>query len=106
MSARRRVSKTHQARKDLAEIAVYYAAESASLALRFLDCAEAAFAALAEMPDMGVRCPVDRSGLTHARMWPIPRFPKILIFYRAADNDVEVIRVLHSSRRRILNADR
>jgi plasmid stabilization system protein ParE len=55
--ARSRVEKRPQAIRDLLEIALYLADESASeeLALRFIEAAEASFEQLADMPEIGVQ---------------------------------------------------
>jgi len=96
--ARRRVSSTNQARKDLAEIAAYYGEQSGELELRFIDAAEDALEKLLLMPEKGAMREYFHPKLHGLRMWPIPKFPKILIFYRPVDTGIEVIRVLHSAR--------
>ena len=96
--ARRRVSNTNQAKKDIAEIAAYYGEQSVELELRFIDAAEVALEKLLLMPEKGARREFFHSKLHGLRMWPIPKFPKILIFYRPVDTGVEVVRVLHSAR--------
>lgn len=96
--ARRRVNLTNQARKDLAEIAAFYGEESTKLELRFIDAAEVAFEKLLLMPAKGAKRAFGHPNLHELRMWPIPEFPKILIFYRPVGTGVQVVRVLHSAR--------
>lgn len=93
-----RVNKTNQANRDLAEIAEYYGGESLDLELRFIEAAEEAFSNLAAMPEKGAKREYFHPKLKGLRMWSIPDFPKILIFYNPQENGVEVVRVLHSSR--------
>jgi toxin ParE1/3/4 len=96
--SKKRVSNTNQAKKDLAEIAAFYGEESVELELRFIDAAEEAFEKLLLMPEKGAKREYFHPKLHGLRMWPIPDFPRILIFYRLIDNGVEVVRVLHSAR--------
>jgi toxin ParE1/3/4 len=39
-----------------------------------------------------------RSRASGIRRWPIPEFPKHLIFYRPTDDGVDILRVLHGAR--------
>ena len=89
-----------RARLDLVEQADYLA-ENASIevAEKFLGAAEQTIAHLLEMPRMGrvwegLR-PETQSSI---RVWKVQCFPKILIFYRPVESDIEVIRVLHGAR--------
>lgn len=93
-----RASKTNRAKKDLAEIAAYYGEDSLELELRFLTAVEDAFSKLAAMPEKGTKREYYHPKLHGLRMWPVPDFPKILIFYQTQDDRVEIVRVLHSSR--------
>ena len=98
--ARSLVKKRPQAIRDLSDIAVYLAEESGSndLAFRFLDAAEATFEQLAAMPAMGVAREYFDGALSGVRMWRIAGFENYLIFYRPAENGIEIIRVLHAKR--------
>jgi len=96
--ARKRVSNTNQGKKDLAEIAAYYGEESVELELRFIDAVEVAFGKLLQMPEIGARREYFHPRIHGLRVWPIPEFPKILVFYRPSATGVEVVRVLHSAR--------
>ncbi len=66
--------------------------------MRFLHAAESAFHRLARFPEMGSRYASDNPSLADMRTWPIPRFPKHLIFYRPLPGGVEIVRVLHGER--------
>ena len=98
--ARSRVDKRPQAIRDLADIAVYLAEEGPSddLAFRFLDAAESSFEQLAAMPAMGVARAFHDPELEGVRMWRVVGFDSHLIFYRATETGVEIIRVIHGKR--------
>jgi toxin ParE1/3/4 len=98
--ARSRVDKRPQAIRDLADIAVYLSQKSGidHLAFRFLDAAESSFEQLAAMPEMGLKREYHNPALADVRMWRITDFESYLIFYRPAQNGIDVIRVLHAKR--------
>ena len=98
--ARSLVEKRPHAIRDLSDIAVYLAEESGNddLAFRFLDAAEASFEHVAAMPAMGVEREYRDPALADIRMWRIAGFANYLIFYRPAENGIEIIRVLHAKR--------
>jgi plasmid stabilization system protein ParE len=91
-------NKTILAKKDIAEIAAYYGKESLDLELRFLAAAESAIDKLVAMPGKGAKREYFHPKLKGLRMWPIPDFRKILIFYAQTDAGIEVVRVLRASR--------
>ena len=66
--------------------------------MRFLRAAAAAFRQLATFPQMGSRYRSHKPALAEIRKWPIPEFPKDLIFYRPIKNGVQIVRVLHGIR--------
>jgi toxin ParE1/3/4 len=76
---------------DLKNAFDYIAENNFEMALKFFDSARQTFAQLALMPGMGK---VYRRGL---RKWAIKDFKKYFIFYRANDEFLEVIRVIHSA---------
>jgi toxin ParE1/3/4 len=92
------VSKTNRAKRDLAEVATHYGEESLELELRFLAAAEKSFDRLLAVPEKGARRNYAHPRLQTLRMWPIPDFPRILIFYRRLGDGIEIVRVIHSSR--------
>jgi len=87
-----------QARVDLAEIADFIAHDSLEAAERFLDATKAAFALLAEMPEMGTRCRFNNADASDIRLWSIRGFENHLVFYRPTSSGIEIVRVLHGSR--------
>ncbi len=84
---------------DLVAIFRYYAREAG---LPVADCffreAEATFARLAGTPGMGHRYEAEEPLYADLRYFPVSRFRKYVVFYRAAADGIEVIRVLHGAR--------
>lgn len=64
----------------------------------FLSATEAAIRRLAEMPGLGSVRRFKNPLFGELRMWPIPGFRKHLIFYRASEDTLEVVRVVHGAR--------
>lgn len=76
----------------------YFAGFNSSVAQRFLDAAERAFERIHQNPEIGGLWNFENPRLAGIRVWPIPGFRRILIFYRVTDAVVQVLRVLHGSR--------
>ena len=93
----RRVVRQPQARRDIMRIADYIAEDSLDASDRFLDAAEESMRQLADMPGMGALRDYDNPAHTGMRLWPIPKFSKYLIFYKADEKTVTIIRVLHGA---------
>lgn len=93
-----------EARAGIRELADWIADRDADLALAFLDAVDEVLRNLLEMPEIGAPRTFKNPDLRGVRMWPIPKFPERLIFYRPTEAGIEVIHVLHASRdyRRIL----
>ncbi len=88
---------TAEATEDAITIAEFLAGRSGfDTSDRFLNATTRAYRRLAEMPGIGAPRDYgqDFSGL---RMWPVPEFPKYLIFFRAADTEIVILRVLHGA---------
>ena len=85
--------------RDLDDQAVYLATEaSLETALRFYDAASTTFGKIASTPGIGERWPSANPRLDGLRVWRIEGFEKHLIFYRMADDGIEIIRILHGAR--------
>jgi toxin ParE1/3/4 len=85
--------------RDLDEQAAYLATEaSLDTALRFYDAASITFGTIANMPGMGEQWPSAHPRLAGLRVWRIKGFERHLIFYCAADDCIEIVRVLHGAR--------
>lgn len=88
-----------RADQDLEEQAEYLAAQGGSeLGDRFLLAAHDAFELLGEHPHIGWKFRVQIPAIGVVRAFSVPRFAKVLVLYRAIDNGVEILRVLHGSR--------
>ena len=71
---------------------------SLETALRFYDAAKSTFAKIAEMPNIGERWTSSNARLAGLRIWRIEGFEKHVIFYRLADDGIDIVRVLHGAR--------
>ena len=78
--------------------ATYIAEDNLDAAERFLVTAEETFQLLGRMPGIGKLCRFSNPQLSGIRQYPIKGFKNYLIFYRATDSEVEVLRVLHGAR--------
>src|SRR5436190_882799 len=87
-----------EARFDVIEIAYYIAEDSLDAADRFVDAIDAAYKRLADLPGIGTTRAYGNPKLAGLRMWRVPGFKTYLIFYRATDSELHVIRVLHGRR--------
>jgi len=87
-----------QAVRDIDAILDYIAAKNLDAALRFYTAVRKDGDRLAAMPGIGrvygFRNP------THAdiRFWPVKRFRNYLIFYRAVNDGIDILRLLHGAR--------
>jgi toxin ParE1/3/4 len=99
--ARRRLAVVKHARAvlDIIEIADYLA-QAASLASadRFVDAVERTIDRLAAFPGTGVRYDPENPAYVDIRIGMVDRFRSYLIVYRAEDDRLEVLRVLHGAR--------
>ena len=95
---RRQILVHEEALFDVIDIAYYIAEDSLEAADRFAEAVDAAYEQLAEFPGMGVARDYSNPKLQGMRMWPVPGFKKYLIFYRANDAELQVLRVLHGAR--------
>ncbi len=85
--------------RDLDDQAAYLATEgSLGTALRFFEAASSTFGKIADMPGMGEWWESANPRLAGLRVWRVQGFEKHLIFYRPADDGIEIIRVLHGAR--------
>lgn len=93
-----RVARTPEARADLIEQAEFIANDNLDAAYRFLDAAEETFRFLAANPHAGQRCRFKHPDAANIRVWRVKGFENSLIFYRASDAGVLIVRVLHGAR--------
>jgi len=94
-----RISVLPAAERDLEDNTGYLASEaSLETALRFYDAAAATAEKIARMPGMGALWTSSRSRLADLRVCRVDGFGAYVIFYRLADDGIEIVRVLHGSR--------
>jgi toxin ParE1/3/4 len=84
--------------RDLIQQATYIAEDNLEAGERFLVAAEETFQSLGRMPEIGKLCGFSLPQLSGIRQYPIKGFRNYLIFYRAIDSEIEVLRVLHGAR--------
>jgi toxin ParE1/3/4 len=78
---------------------VYLAEQNATAAAQsFLRAVAADARKLAEMPGMGALREFSDPKLAGVRSWPVTGYRNYLIFYRASDAELRVLRVLHGAR--------
>lgn len=94
----RQVTRKPAVLRDLIEQADYIAQNNPEVALRFLQSADATFLFLAEAPELGTVCNFSNPELKDVRRWRVKGFDNHLIFYRAVEHGVDIIRVLHGAR--------
>lgn len=92
---RRRLEIRPRAAIDLLDHAAYIALNSEDASERLLDTVERAFQRLLDVPEAGALRQRPNRQLAGLRMWPVPEFRNYLIYYRAGDSGVEIVRVLH-----------
>lgn len=94
----RRIIPRPEAERDLLEIFAYLGEESPQAAERFLDAVEATLGRIAARPGLGAPLNLDDPRLADLRVCSVSRFKSYLIFYRATDDEMDVVRVLHGAR--------
>ena len=77
---------------------VFIGRRSPESARRFRRAAERTFAQLAAHPGIGAPHLTGNPRLAGLRVSPVTRFRSYLIFYRATDDHLEILRVLHAAR--------
>jgi toxin ParE1/3/4 len=93
------IRKSPRARQELIEIFRYYAREAGlRTARRFYAQADATFQRLASQPGIGTRYAPEEPALADLRYFPISRFKKYLVFYRAVAGRIEILHILHGAR--------
>ena len=83
---------------DLPQIYAYIAHHDQAAAERVLDAVDATFREIAAQPGIGVDYPPRTVRLRDVRMIPVSGFSDYLVFYRAAEDAVRVLYVVHGAR--------
>jgi toxin ParE1/3/4 len=94
----RAVIQQPEAVRDLREIAFQIGRTRPQSARRFLQAADRTFGQIAARPGIGARCEFDHPALADIRVCRVTRFRNHLVFYRATDDRIEILRVLHAAR--------
>ena len=84
--------------RDLAEQSGHIAEDSPTAALRLLEAARSAFDLLGGFPEIGKLRRFSHPKLSGVRSWPIKGFETHVIFYRASEHRLDILRVIHSAR--------
>jgi toxin ParE1/3/4 len=92
------ITKHRRAVLSIIEQAEWFADYSEETAFRFIEATEKAFNDLEKNPDMGRVYNNISDKLSGIRVWRVPKFESILIFYRPLVNGVEIIDLMHSAR--------
>jgi toxin ParE1/3/4 len=87
-----------QADRDISNHFNHIAMDNLEAAIRFYEAAFHAFDVLLTNPHIGPARNFENSHLKDIRIWLVNGFEKYLIFYRATDERVEILRVLHAAR--------
>lgn len=88
-----------KADEDLDRQTFYFASQAnAELGHRFLIAAHETFTLLAKRPHIGWHARLQMPELVSLRVFPVIGFRRMLVFYRPAEEGVEVLRVVHGSR--------
>ncbi len=87
-----------QAKRDLADHFVFIGLDNVDAAHRFVAAAERTIDPISEMPQMGGVRSFRNPKLAGVRSCCISGFENYLVFYRLAEDGLEVIRVLHGAR--------
>jgi toxin ParE1/3/4 len=86
------------AQRDLEEITDFLDQRSLQVAIRFTFKASETFDKLLSMPGLGSLLEIPNPALLGVRAWPIRGFKNYIVFYRARDYGIEILRVLHGAR--------
>ena len=92
------IFKRPQAERDIEECFVYIAEDNIDKGVTFLVAVEEAIEQLARFPLLGKERQFSDKRFQNMRMWKVKNFENYLIFYMVADDLIEIVRVLHSSR--------
>lgn len=87
-----------QADRDINNQFEYIAKDNLEAAIRFYEAAFSTFDVLLTNPNIGPARDFENPQLKDIRIWLVKGFEKYLVFYRATDGLVEILRVLHASR--------
>jgi toxin ParE1/3/4 len=87
-----------QADRDITNHFEYIAKDNLEAAINFYEAAFHALEVLRSNPHIGPARDFKDPSLRGVRIWLVKGFEKYLIFYRATDERVEILRILHAAR--------
>lgn len=93
-----RITRHRKAKRDLLEIFVYVGERNMDAAERLLRAVDQDLKRLARMPNIGGLRESDHPKLRGVRSLPVTGFQTYLLFYRATDTEVQLLRVIHGAR--------
>jgi toxin ParE1/3/4 len=91
------VRRTVQAERDITRHFVDLAVDNMEVAERFVESVWSGSITIADFPQIGPNRTFRNPRLRGIRFWPVPDFPRYLMFYRVLDDFIQIVRVLHSS---------
>ena len=83
---------------EVKAIALHIGTRRPSAARRFLNAVQKTYERLSVMPALGSVWDEDDPRFAGVRYIAIPRYRKYVVFYRALDDGVEILHVLHGAR--------
>jgi len=92
------IFKRPQAERDIEECFVFIAEDNLDTGVYFLAAVEDSLEQIAKYPLIGKQRNFADKRFQNVRMWRVKGFESYLIFYAVTENQIELIRVLHSSR--------
>jgi len=92
------IFKRPQAERDIEECFVFIAEDNLDTGVYFLAAVEDSLEQIAKYPLIGKQRNFADKQFQNVRMWRVKGFESYLIFYAVTENQIEMIRVLHSSR--------
>lgn len=93
-----RITSSPEALQDAEDIFAYLAKQSLKTARRFNEAVADTIDSISADPQLGIRWESRIARLKNLRWRRIAAFPNYLIFYWAAEDRVEIVRILHGSR--------
>ncbi len=92
------IVKRPQADRDIEECFVFIAEGDLDAGVRFLVAVESSMEELSRFPKLGKRRDGRIERWDSLRIWPVRGFYRYLLFYIISEDQIELVRVLHSSR--------
>ena len=91
-----KIVRLQKAREDIVEIAAWITLDNPMAGSNFLTALEETLQMLSDQPMSGLIYKI--SDNLELRRFRVKRFQKYLLFYRALDEHIELVRVLHGAR--------